>query len=47
VNLRVIVRTHTEKHYAVERGYRQIIKETLDANGIEIPFPQVVVHSKK
>ena len=44
VNLRVIVKTQTEKHYAVERAFRQRIKEILDANDIEIPFPQVVVH---
>jgi len=47
VNLRVIVRTATEKHYAVERGLRQGIKEILDKNGIEIPFPQVVVHQSQ
>lgn len=44
VNLRVMVKTKTEKHYGVERGIRQAIKEILDANNIEIPFPQVVVH---
>lgn len=44
VNLRVIVKTATEKHYAIERAFRQRIKEILDAAGIEIPFPQVVVH---
>ena len=44
VNLRVIIRTATEKHYAIERAFRQIIKEILDANDIEIPFPQVTVH---
>jgi len=44
VNLRVMVKTRTEKHYAIERAIRQKIKEILDANNIEIPFPQVVVH---
>jgi moderate conductance mechanosensitive channel len=44
VNIRVIVRTETEKQYGVERAFRQGIKEILDANNIEIPFPQVVVH---
>lgn len=44
VTLRVIVKTENEKHYGVERALRQFIKEVLDANGIEIPFPQVVVH---
>lgn len=44
VNIRVIVKTNTEKHYAVERGIRQTIKEILDKNNIEIPFPQMVIH---
>lgn len=44
VNIRVIVRTETEKHYGVERAIRQGIKEILDANDIEIPFPQRVIH---
>jgi len=47
VNLRVIVKTVTETHYAIERGMRQKIKEILDQNHIEIPFPQVVVHQDK
>lgn len=47
VNMRVIVKTLTEKHYGVERLVRQRIKEILDANGIEIPFPQVVLHQAK
>lgn len=47
VNLRVIAKTMTEQHYAVERGMRKFIKEILDANEIEIPLPQVVVHSAK
>ncbi|MBI9009831.1 MAG: mechanosensitive ion channel family protein [Tenericutes bacterium] len=44
VNIKVLIRTNTEKHYGVERGMRQVIKEILDKNNIEIPFPQVVVH---
>lgn len=46
VNMRVIVKTITETHYAVERAIRQRIKEVLDENHIEIPFPQVVVHQQ-
>ncbi len=45
VNMRVICRTQPEKQYAVERSLRQRIKEILDENGIEIPFPQIVVHN--
>lgn len=44
VNIRAIAKTANEQHYGVERAMRQRIKEILDDNGIEIPFPQVVVH---
>jgi small conductance mechanosensitive channel len=47
VNMRVIVKTITERHYGIERIIRQRIKEILDENHIEIPFPQVVVHQGK
>lgn len=46
VNLRAIAKTLNEEHYAVERAMRQRIKEILDEHGIEIPFPQVVVHQR-
>ena len=46
VNIKVICKTLNEQHYGVERGLRQLIKETLDQHGIEIPFPQVVVSYK-
>lgn len=46
VTMKVICKTLNEQHYGVERGMRQFIKETLDKNGIEIPFPQVVVSYK-
>jgi small conductance mechanosensitive channel len=46
VNIRVIAKTKPESQYNVERKIRQGIKEILDANDIEIPFPQVVVHEK-
>lgn len=44
VNLRAIAKTLNEQHYAIERAMRQRIKEILDEHGIEIPFPQVVIH---
>lgn len=47
VNLRVVGRTKTETHYGVERMLRKEIKKILNANDIEIPFPQVVVHQAK
>jgi len=45
VNLRIVVKTVPMTQWGVERLLRQRVKEILDANGIEIPFPQVVVHS--
>ncbi len=47
VNLTVIIRCATETHYGIERAIRQGIKEILDKNGIEIPFPQIVVNQPK
>ncbi|MCD4827524.1 MAG: mechanosensitive ion channel family protein [Acholeplasmataceae bacterium] len=47
VDIRVIAKTLNEQHYAVERSLRKFIKDLLDENGIEIPFPQVVVHQPK
>ncbi|MFA7076765.1 MAG: mechanosensitive ion channel family protein, partial [Candidatus Izemoplasmatales bacterium] len=47
VNIRVIARTLPESQYNVERKIRQSIKELLTDNGIEIPFPQIVVHESK
>ncbi len=47
VNLRVVVKTVPMTQWGVERLIRQRVKEILDANGIEIPFPQVVVHKPK
>lgn len=47
VDLRVTVKTLNEQHYSIERELRKFIKETLDTNGIEIPFPQVVIHQTK
>jgi len=47
VTIRAVAKTENEKHYGIERYMRQHIKELLDANGIEIPFPQVVVHQPR
>lgn len=47
VNLMVTALCKNNQHYKVERQLRARIKEILDANGIEIPFPQVVVHTEK
>ncbi len=47
VNLMVTALCQNNQHYGVERALRARIKELLEANGIEIPFPQVVVHMEK
>jgi len=47
VNMRVICKTESEQHYAIERELRKRIKEILDENDIEIPFPQIVIHQPK
>jgi len=47
VNMRVVAKTQTETHYGVERALRKEIKKILDGHGIEIPFPQRVIHYAK
>lgn len=45
VTLRIIAKAQSGEQWAVERQLRKAIKEALDANGIEIPFPhQVNIH---
>lgn len=44
VNIRIIARTLTNQHFNIERQLRAFVKAMLDKHGIEIPFPQVVVH---
>jgi len=42
VTLRIIAKATSGEQWAVERQLRKAIKETFDANGIEIPFPHQV-----
>jgi small conductance mechanosensitive channel len=42
---RVEADTLCMKHFQVERELNKAIKQCFDDNGIEIPFPQVVVHN--
>ncbi|MCF6409124.1 mechanosensitive ion channel family protein [Pseudalkalibacillus salsuginis] len=45
VVLRVIAKTKNDMQWGVERELRKALKESLEANGIEIPFPhQVYIH---
>jgi len=45
INLRVIAKTLPMQHFAVERGIRKDIVVYFKEHGIEIPFPQIVVHN--
>ncbi|MEH7334591.1 mechanosensitive ion channel family protein [Neobacillus drentensis] len=46
VMIRIIAETLPMKHAAVTRKIRKDIKLELDANGIEIPYPRMVMFSK-
>lgn len=45
INLRIIAKTKPMQHFAVERGIRKDIVVYFKEHGIEIPFPQIVVHN--
>ena len=45
INMRIIAKTQTMKHFAVERGIRMDLVQFLNEHNIEIPFPQIVVHN--
>lgn len=47
VELRITVKTLNEQHHGVERDLRKLVKETLQAHNIEIPFTQIMVHQPK
>jgi len=47
INLRIIARTISMKHFQVERDIRRDLVVYFAKNNIEIPFPQVVVHNAK
>ncbi|MDQ0229545.1 mechanosensitive ion channel family protein [Metabacillus malikii] len=48
VIIRVIAKTENMQQWAVERNLRKALKEALEANGIEIPFPhQVYIHKNE
>ena len=45
INMRIMCKTHTMKHFQVERDVRSDLVGYLRSKDIEIPFPQVVVHN--
>jgi small conductance mechanosensitive channel len=45
INMRLIAKTKTLEHYQIERDIRSDLVEFLTQKGIEIPFPQVVIHN--
>lgn len=45
VSIRITVKTESEKHYEVERGIKQTVKELFEIEGIEIPYNQLVIHN--
>ncbi|MCM3616445.1 mechanosensitive ion channel family protein [Sutcliffiella horikoshii] len=47
VVIRIIAKTENMQQWAVERKLRKALKEALDANGIDIPFPHQVYIEKK
>ncbi len=47
VILRTMVRTHPGKQWECAREFRRRIKNRLDQEGIEIPFPQRTVHIRQ
>jgi moderate conductance mechanosensitive channel len=47
VVIRILAKTENMQQWAVERELRKVMKEALDANGIEIPFPHQVYVEKK
>jgi moderate conductance mechanosensitive channel len=46
VTLRIVAKTENMQQWSVERKLRKAIKEALDENGIEIPFPHQVYINK-
>ncbi len=45
ITIRISVETTPLKNYEVERKLRKEIKMEFDKHGIEIPYPQVVIHN--
>ncbi len=46
IGCRIIVETEPMSHFQIERDLRNELKKLFEENGIEIPFPQIVVSNK-
>ncbi|HEY9279317.1 MAG TPA: mechanosensitive ion channel domain-containing protein [Eoetvoesiella sp.] len=42
--IRVLIKTMPGMQWAVQRGYNRLVKKYFNAAGIELPYPQTVVH---
>ncbi|TEA79368.1 mechanosensitive ion channel [Allopusillimonas ginsengisoli] len=42
--IRVLIKTTPGNQWAVQRGFNRYVKQRFDAAGIELPYPQTVVH---
>ena len=42
--IRVMIKTTPGNQWAVQRGYNRLVKQRFEATGIELPYPQTVVH---
>ena len=47
VVLRITAETVPMRHFYIARELRKELKNTLDANGIEIPFPRMVMYNRQ
>lgn len=45
INYRIVVETKPMENYEIERIIRKKLKQELDKNNIDIPFPQMVIHN--
>src|SRR5690606_29460247 len=42
--IRVLIKTAPGSQWMVQRGFNRLVKRRFDAAGIELPYPQTVVH---
>lgn len=42
--VRVLIKTTPGNQWAIQRGFNRLVKARFDAAGIELPYPQTVVH---